>query len=235
MSFQRVYKKKTTSKPPKIDATQEPVLQRVPESSADRFSSAAIKNQNFFVDEEELNSLNTKQNSTNTKTLVQQEQTIASQLLPDHHQSPATELLTENGKDDGPLSSDVRLKEDEDHTNENRLSPENKRLSKLDLLRRQDSIPVVVRDFNQIESHLDDERNNTSKNDDENWNLNTPEKINGFMMTSNTNFVHSKFAPDHLKKNNSQVAFSVKSPKQIMSKDPYIHSLSNRGDIKSIE
>ena len=220
MSFQRVYRNKKSNKPPKIEPILEPVLQQVPENSADRFSSAAIKNQNFFIEEEDLS--HTKQNSTNTKTIVQQEQTITSQLLPEH-QSPATELLTENGKDDAPLSSDIRLKEDEDHAVENYTSPTNKRLTKLDLLRRQDSIPVVVSGFHQIESNFDDDRNG-SKNDDDNWSY-SPEKTNGFIISSNTHFVHSKFAPDHLKKNNSQ---ALKSP---------IHniSLSNRGDLRSIE
>jgi len=230
MSFQRIYKNKIHSKPPKVDIVQETNLQQVPECSADRFSSAAIKNQNFFIDDEDLNLLNTKHNSTNMKTLIQQEQTITSQLLPDQ-QSPATELLTENGKEDGPLSSDVRLKEDEDQLYENQPSPENKRLTKLNLLRRQDSIPVVVSEFHQIESHLDDDRNNGFKNEDDN----NSERTSGIMVTSNTNFVPSKFAPDHLKKNISQATFTLKSPKQNTSGDQYIQSLSNKGEQKSIE
>jgi hypothetical protein len=178
--------------------------------------SNTIKKQNFFVDEEEANYM---QATLNVDFGPQKESPYANPKLPNLITTPnlTARLITQIGKDDGNLNSDDMSANDEEHLDLSPM-PTSKLLSTgekfsptIPVFKRQDSTPVVMKDFNQIESNLD-ERFSESSSPKHAGEKGSP---SFGIAHGNPSIVPSKFALEGKIKNNSQGGFLFGSKKKI--------------------
>lgn len=231
---------KTINIQPRSNHSPDFCMDEVPELESERIPSLKIKQQTLFPDEDD--NAQTKPNSSNARSLAQQEQIDLPS--PDVHlkNTPKSGVLSDNGKEEGVvLSEEAELPANRGRTQDNvdalpplDTSPQNepgKSFLKLNFLRRQDSNPMVMKDFNQIESNFEGDGNLYTENESPLNGVNSPDR--GFVSVSNSTIVTSKFAPDRPKKNNSQVTFLFKSPKQNMFKESFASPRSARDDPRS--
>ncbi len=230
---------------PKTDNPADFNIDEVPELESERIPSLKIKHQTLFPEEDD--NAQTKPNSSNARSLAQQEQIdLPSPRNPERY-TPNTGVLSDNGKEEGvafseeyPVVAQIQAEMNIEALPPLDSSPvqnPTKSFLKLNLLRRQDSNPVVMQDFHQIESNLEgDGHLYTNEGDNSSPLFNAGDKGSaGFGAMSNSTIVPSKFAPDRMKKNNSQVTFLFKSPKQNMLKESFAspRSARDRDDMKS--
>jgi len=227
---------------PKTDNPADFNIDEVPELESERIPSLKIKHQTLFPEEDD--NAQTKPNSSNARSLAQQEQIDLSSPKHADRYTPNTGVLSDNGKEEGvAFSEESPVEQIQPEPNIESLPPldsspvqnPTKSFLKPNLLRRQDSNPVVMQDFHQIESNLEGDGNvYTHEGDNSSPLFNAADKGSmGFGTMSNSTLVTSKFAPDRMKKNNSQVTFLFKSPKQNVFKESFASPRSAREDNRS--
>lgn len=186
------------------------------DSQHGKSKSNTIKKQNFFVDDEEETYMPA---TLNINLEPQTGSPYPSTKLPPLITTPnlTARLITQAGKEDANINSDDLSANDEEHMDLSPM-PQSKLLSTgekfspaIPVFKRQDSTPVVMRDFNQIESNLEERFSESSSP------RFTGEKSSpGFGITpGNPSITPSKFALEGRIKNNSQGGFLFGNKKRI--------------------
>lgn len=185
----------------------------LPENGSPKTFNMLAKRQNFFLDGDDGNNSESNlagKSLANADRFASPRQSCELLPLP-LIKSRLISAHTRNNRYDTP--DEVEMKDEE----ENDISPmpanrKSFRETFSERFRRQDSTPVVVRDFDQID--LDDGKNDLAIPYDGNTSpINSPERSSaGFNNASASTFVTSKFAPDYARKS-SQNTFSIRPKK----------------------